>query len=167
MKKIFRFTAILATGVILLSGCAKTGPEGPAGAPGANGYNGNANVIGTINVVLNSSNWVAQGNGWYTTITAPAITQPVVDNGAVIVYEQNGIGWNALPYTYGIISRIYQFQLNTVYVTWANTDNSVTTNPGNQTYRIVAITASGLKQHPNVDLNNYEAVKAAYGLKEK
>jgi len=37
-------------------------------------------------------------------------------------------------------------------------------NPGNQTFKIVAIAASGLMKNPNLDYNNYQKVKEAFNL---
>jgi hypothetical protein len=177
MKKAFLSFAILA--MILLVSCTKPGPIGPTGPAGTNGtngaagtagtagtngtngtngVNGNANVIGTNTVALNSGNWSASGSIFEATITAPAITQAIVDKGAVIVYEQFGSYWVALPYTVGKLSVVYYFTLNTVKIDYAYNDNSQTPNPGNKTYRIVAISSSVAAANPNVDWKNYEEV---------
>jgi hypothetical protein len=159
MKKVFFSIAFLA--MILLSSCTKPGPEGPvgkAGTNGTNGTNGNANVIGTNTLALTSSSWTASGKFFYAGITATAITQAIVDKGVVMVYEQFGSSWTALPYTFGILSRSFDFTLNSVRIYYQNTDNSQTTNPGNQTYRIVAISSSVAAANPNVNWGNYEEV---------
>ena len=163
MKKVLFSFAILA--MMFLVSCTKpgpTGPEGPAGTNGTNGINGtngNANVIGTNTVALNSGNWSAIGSNFEATITAPAITQAIVDKGAVMVYEQFGSYWVSLPYTIGKLSVVYYFTLNTVKIDYVYNDNSQTPNPGNKTYRIVAISASAMLAHPNINWTNYEEVK--------
>lgn len=182
MKKTLFCFAILA--MILLSSCSKpevgatgpqgatgpagaqgntgpAGPQGPAGTNGTNGtngVNGNANVIGTNTVALNSGNWTASGKFFYAGITTTAITQAIVDKGVVMVYEQSGSYWYPLPFTAGILSKYFDFTLNTVYIFYQNTDISQTTNPGNQTYRIVAISSTVAEANPNVNWGNYEEV---------
>ena len=180
MKKTFLSFAILA--MILLVSCTKPGPIGPIGPAGTNGkdgtagtngtngaagtngtngtngVNGNANVIGTTTVALNSGSWTASGSAFIVTITATAITQAIVDKGAVMVYEQSASFWRALPYTSGVVSKYFFFTLNSVSVVYQNTDGSQTTNPGNQTYRIVAISSSFAAANPNVNWGNYEEV---------
>lgn len=171
MKKALFGFAILA--MMFLSSCTKpeVGPIGPAGTAGTNGkdgtagtngtngINGNANVIGTNTVALNSGSWTASGNAFYAVFTTTAITQAIMDKGVVMVYEQSASLWRALPYTSGIVSKFFSFTLNTVYLYYQNTDGSQTTNPGNQTYRIVAISASVAKAYPNMNWGNYEEVK--------
>ena len=76
-----------------------------------------------------------------------------------MVYEQFGSYWVALPYTIGKLSVVYYFTLNTVKIDYVYNDNSQTPNPGNKTYRIVAISASAMLAHPNINWTNYEEVK--------
>jgi len=178
MKKAFLSFAILA--MIFLVSCTKPGPEGPQGPAGTNGTNGaagtngingtdgtngtngidgNANVVGTSTVALNSGSWsLTSGQFYMATLTTTAITQDIVDKGVVIVYEQSATYWRALPYTSGIVSKFFIFTLNEVTVAWQNTDGSLTANPGNQTYRVVAISASVAAANPNVNWGNYEEV---------
>lgn len=184
MKKTFLSFAILA--MILLVSCTKPGPIGPQGTAGTNGtngkdgtagtngtngtdgtngINGNANVIGTNTVALNSGSWTASGSYFVATFSTTAITQAIVDKGAVMVYEQSASFWRALPYTSGIVSKFFYFTLNSVSVVYQNTDGSQTTNPGNQTYRIVAISSSVAMANPNVNWGNYEEVKTILNLK--
>ena len=177
MKKAFLSFAILA---MILFSCTKPGPTGPtgpagtngttgpagtngtngaAGTNGTNGVNGNANVYGGNTVTTNSGSWTASGSAFIVTITSPAITQAIVDKGLVMVYEQSASFWLALPCTTsGIISKFFYFTLNSVSVVYQNTDGSQTTNPGNQSYRIVAISSSVAAANPNVNWGNYEEV---------
>jgi len=181
MKKAFLSFAILA---MILFSCTKPGPIGPtgpagtngtngaagtagtngtngaAGTNGTNGVNGNANVYGGNTVTTNSGSWTLSTNGQYydVTITSTAITQAIVDKGLVMVYEQSASFWRALPYTSGIVSKFFYFTLNSVSVVYQNTDGSQTTNPGNQSYRIVAISSSVAAANPNVNWGNYEEV---------
>jgi hypothetical protein len=181
MKKAFLSFAILA---MILFSCTKPevgpiGPIGPAGTNGkdgiagtngtngaagtngtngTNGVNGNANVIGTATVALTSGSWTASSKAFYVILNVPAVTQAIVDKGVVLVYEQFGSSWVALPYTGGIASRYFMFALNYVTIFYQNTDGSQTTNPGNLTYRVVAISSSVAAANPNVNWGNYEEV---------
>ena len=161
-KSILLVLPIIA--VMLTSNGCKKGDTGPQGPPGTNGVDSNTNVVGTNAITLNSGNWTANGKYFYATLYTLAITQAIVDRGAVLVYEQNGSSWTALPYTFGILSRSFQFELNTVYIFYQNTDGSQTDNPGNQTYRIVAISSSNSIANPYVDWESYEEVKRVFNL---
>lgn len=166
--KIFLPLAIVFA--ILFTQCTKEGPAGPqgtAGNNGTNGTNGNANVTGSTTVTTNSASWTAISTwGFSAIINLGAIDQDIVDKGAVMVYEQLGTGWLALPYTYGKVSRSYLFSPGMVKIYIQNTDGSTATNPGAITYRIVVISASNRMAHPNVDYTNYEEVKMVFGLKD-
>src|SRR5450759_342988 len=117
MKKAFLSFAILA---MILFSCTKPGPIGPTGPAGTNGTNGaagtagtagtngtngtngtdgNANINGTNTVALNSGSWIANVSSFVATFSTTAITQAIVDNGAVMVYEQSASFWLALPCT--------------------------------------------------------------------
>jgi hypothetical protein len=91
MKRISYLTAVIA--VVSLFGCTKQGPAGPAGPPGAQG---NANVQ---SFVFPAQSFTANE---VITFAVPAITQLVIDSGAVVVYARltNGSetdGWTELP----------------------------------------------------------------------
>ena len=160
MKKVKQIGLIMLIGIstVLINGCAKDGATGPAGK------DGNANVSGSTSVT--TSSWTLTGGIIYsTTITWTPITQAIADKGVVMVYEQVGSsGWNALPYTLATVSRTFSFGAGFVNVMYTNTDGSAPSNPGTQTYRVVAIAASGLSTHPNVNWKNYQEVKTAFGL---
>lgn len=152
----------------MINGCAKdgaTGPAGIAGTAGTNGTNGNANVIGSNSVT--TSNWTLNSGMYSTTLTSSAITQAIVDKGIVMVYESNGIGgWYALPYSFLGEENAFGFDVGSVTIDISQTDGSAPTNPGSRTYRIVAISASNLIAHPNVDYKNYQLVKTTFGLQD-
>lgn len=156
-KTIFFVMVILATTFI---SCKKgdTGPQGTAG------IDGNADVFGTNDITLNSSDWVANETYFYADITSPEITQAIIDHGVVIVYEKSELFWNALPYTWGIISVSFDFGLKTVGIYYNNNDGSQTINPGTKTFRIVSISASNAKAYSNIDWKNYDSVKKTFNL---
>jgi hypothetical protein len=156
--------SLIIFGIALISivGCTKEGPTGPAGA------NGNANVVSST---ISSSNWVFNSPSWSNTFTYPAITQDIIDKGAVLVYLKNGQAYSQLPLTI-FQSASYSTSLEVasfpggVKIFWTDSDLTQPNNPGNKEFKIVVIAASGLAQNPNLDFENYDAVKRAYNLRE-
>jgi len=142
--------------VLLAQGA--TGAAGTNGTNGTTAFNGNANVIGTATVALTSSNWFLSSNSqyYYSTLTTTVITQAIVDKGAVWSTNKVELRGGHYHTPSGIVSKFFTFSLNTVNVFYQNTDASTTANPGNQTYRIVAISASVAMANPNV---NWEIMK--------
>jgi len=162
MKKIF----LVLMASAFLMGCTKEGKQGEPGAAGkngTNGTNGNANVVGTQTVAANSGNWNAVGGAYFIELSVNGLSQEILDKGAVLCYEQNGSIWNALPYSYGNLTRTYTFELNKVTIFYQN-QSGTTANPGNKTFRLVLIAASG--KIVNIDWNNYYEVKGAFNLPE-
>ncbi|MFT3936958.1 MAG: collagen-like protein [Chitinophagaceae bacterium] len=87
--------AVVCSLIFLLNSCKKgdpgpagaTGPAGPTGATGVAGPTGTANVI--------YSNWAnltfsGSGTNWGASITAPGVTQAILDKGVVKTYFQYG-----------------------------------------------------------------------------
>lgn len=153
---------VFALAVLTFGACTKA----KDGAPGAQGPEGNANVIGSNTVT--TSNWTLNsGIMYYTTLTSSNITQAIVDKGVVLVYEGDGSGgYFALPYTFGIESSTFDFDLGFVNIYITNTDASTPANPGSRTYRIVTITSRAMIAHTDVDFKNYVSVKKAFNLKD-
>ena len=81
--------------VFLLSNCKKgdtgpagaTGPAGPTGATGASGPTGTANVIYSAWAAVT---FTGSGTSWSGLITAPGVTQAIMDKGVVKTYFQFG-----------------------------------------------------------------------------
>lgn len=71
-----------------------------------------------------------------------------------MVYEKFGSSWQCMPYTVGLTEIDFTFAVGTLKICSHNTDNSNSTNPGMQTYRLVTISSSSLINHPNVDFKN-------------
>lgn len=171
MKKVKQigFIMLVCISTTMINGCAKDGATGPQGTPGTNGTNGvdgNANVVGSNTISITSSDWSLASSFYSTSFTSVAITQAIVNNGAVMVYEKLGNSWQCMPYTTGLNERDFTFSVGAFKIWSHNTDDSIPTNPGPQTYRIVAISASGLIANPNVDLKNYQVVKMTFGLSD-
>lgn len=162
-----KIKSLLAICIIALSliGCTKEGAQGPAGKDGTNG---NANVVSSS---ITSSSWVYNNPSWEIAFSYAAITQDIIDRGAVLVYMKVGSAYNQIPITFypaNNYSRTYDISSNVGSVTIYCTDSDLTqpTNPGIQTFKIVVISASQLIKNPNVDLNNYSIVKQAFQLQD-
>ena len=169
--KIIKFITIglLIAGATSLSSCEKEGSVGPAGKDGidgSDGSDGNANVVSST---ITSSSWAYSNPSWVISFTYPAITQSIIDEGAVLVYIKVGNGYTQLPLTiyqspnYSTSIEVSTF-VGGLSLFWTDSDLIQPTNPGEHTFKVVVIAASGLIQNPNVDLGNYEEVKDAFNL---
>ncbi|MDF3026959.1 MAG: hypothetical protein K0S23_1266 [Fluviicola sp.] len=167
MKKIGTIMLGLLVVTTFLGACKKkevVGPTGPAGAAG------NANVK-SFTVATVAADWTGdQVAGYSITLSVPIITADIVATGAVMCYLEYGGTTYALPYSYlygGGYTRhmLFNYELGTLTVDRVD-DDGLTVNPGSSSTKIkvVAISSTGLIQHPNVDLTNYEEVKQAFNL---
>lgn len=178
MKRI-KLSTTLILGIIvaftsIATSCKKAekGDTGPQGSPGVNGTNGNANVK-TMTVTVTAVNWTLSSTGGIqtTVITNTNITQDIVDHGAVMVYLIDGTQNSALPLTmyptsgYSINMQ-HVSALNTVTISVQRNDLVAAANPGSLTFKVVTLAASARLSNPNLDLNNFEAVKQAFKLEE-
>ncbi len=159
MKNLIK-TCILISGLLFNSCIGEQGPQGPAGK------DGNANVQSSS---LTTSSWSYLSPDWYINFTYAAITQDILDKGAVLVYVQSGSNYFQLPYTFypsSTYSRTYTFKhyLGGLSVIVTDSDLTQPANPGLLTFKVVVIASSALAKHPNVDLNNYNEVKKTFEL---
>lgn len=166
ISKIFSTTMIV--GLLVFSTSCKKGDTGPAGAAGTAGTNGNANVVSSS---ITTSAWTYVSPSWEMAFTYSAITQDILDNGAVLVYAKQGSNYYQLPYTFypaSTYSRTYTFvqYLGGMKVFVTDSDLTQPVNPGSLTYKVVVIAASQIKANPNVNLDNYEEVKAAFNIQD-
>ena len=167
--------AILMVMFILLDACkaekGDVGPIGPAGANGANGATGavgGTGATGTANVIY--SDWISVTfTGSLTscagTITAPKLTQEILDKGLVQTYFKN---------TIGLVNSLNFYQPNgaTPFTLWAyNTVgkinmNGANFNPSSPTYlyRYILVPGGVGARRSAVDYADYEAVKKYYNL---
>ncbi len=164
MKTTIKSIIVIALTAAIFSGCKKE--PGPAGT---NGTNGNANVVsGTV--TINSSSWGYSAPSYYGDITYSAITQSIIDKGAVLVYLSNGSGgYSQLPltiYPSSTYSETYQVvnALGSVRIYITDSDLTAPAAPSTKTFKIVVIAAALIKQH--VNYKDYSEVKAAYDLKD-
>ena len=164
--KIIKLVTIgfLIAGATTFSNCEKVTVTGPAGE---DGKDGNANVVSSS---ITSGSWSFVSPSWSQSFTYSAITQDILNNGAVLVYVASGVNYYQLPYTFyptSSYSRTYNYVHYLgglkVYVTDSDLN---TPEPGTLKFKVVVIEASGLMKNPNVDLNNYQEVKKAFNLKD-
>jgi hypothetical protein len=144
----------------------KKGDTGPAGTNGTNGTNGNANVVSST---VTTSGWSYNAPSWKVSFTYAAITQAVIDKGAVLVYAKVGNAYNQLPLTFypaATYSSTWEVStyLGGIDVIATDSDLTQPANPGSWTFKIVVMTASARLAHPNLNLKNYNEVKQAFNL---
>ena len=171
------FAAILMVGTVFTACSGEDGAVGPAGA------DGNANVNSSTFSVM-SADW-STGGIKRDTLSVPAITRDVVMSGMVQVFQTSSMNsdslvWGALPYSYLIALSVNgqtvvtetiiqaEYNVGEVYLTATNDRGFNITNsatyPGDRQFKVVVIPSSS--KIDGVNLNNYEEVKAVYGIKE-
>jgi PBP1b-binding outer membrane lipoprotein LpoB len=97
------------------------------------------------------------------TINDAAITQTAFNSGAVLVYIQptsNTTSWTTVPLVSGTL------QLNVV-INVGSITLVANTAPSTLNVKIVVVPPGARKANPNVNLHNYEEVKAVFHLKDK
>jgi len=166
-RSIIRTTLLLATSItVSVTGCKSgkdgaVGPQGEIGLQGPKGDPGSANVIYSpwITTTFTGSGTLYTGN-----ITAPKITQEMLDKADIRMYWNEGGRVLSLPYAevfgttaYTVHQRIYvgRIELRASY--------ALTT----QQFRYVIIPGgvpSGRAASAGVDRSDYQAVKAYYGI---
>ena len=153
---------VLLVTMTIFSSCKKEGPAGPAGK------DGNANVVSST---ITSSSWAYTEPSWAITFTDPAITQEIINSGAVLVYIKVGDNYTQLPLTFYLSSSYSStIEVSTfvggLSLFWTDSDLVQPNNPGSQTFKVVVIAGSGMIQNPNVDYSNYEEVKSKFNLED-
>ena len=162
MKK--RTLLILAASLIVTFSSCEKGDTGPAGPQGPAGPTGNANVIGTNTIT--PSNWILSGAFYKVDLTAPAITQDIVDVGIVMVFKSYSDGWSPLPDINGINTTTYDFETGLIHIYNSNSDGTTPTNPGGATFRVVIISSSKVRNNPGVNWHDYKTIKQVFNLND-
>jgi len=112
------------------------------------------------------ASWTYSAPSYYGDISNSAITQDVLDNGAVLVYlNASNNNWNQLPltiYTSSSFSSTLQVSnsLGNVRIFWTDSDLTQPSTPPSLTFKVVVLTPKILSENPDLDLNNYEEVKS-------
>jgi hypothetical protein len=158
--------ALMVLSVVTVT--TNVGCKGKDGAPGATGPQGNANVSSTT---ITSSSWTYSAPSWGMNLSFGAITQSIIDNGAVLVYVKTGNAFNQVPLTlYTSASYSSTIEVSTyaggVTLIWTDSDLTQPNNPGSLTVKIVAIASRSMMAHTNVNFDDYNQVKNAFNLKD-
>lgn len=165
---------LIGIAVACLSLVACSGDDGDQGPAGPAGVNGNANVQGYSYTIL-TTDW----SGGNATVNIPELSKEIAENGQVAVYwttqaiGTDSIRWNPLPYrfvanlggTNAFVTIQNSFQVGSVTVSARASNNAGVNFGANSSLRVVLIPSSNLVEE--IDLNDYEAVKSVYGLKEE
>ncbi|MBL7825189.1 MAG: hypothetical protein JNJ57_01070 [Saprospiraceae bacterium] len=172
MKHLFLF--LLTAGLSLMLSCkGDQGDQGLPGRDGVDGKDGNANVKSYTKRV-EANQWEIVGTlGSSIVIPTNIITQDIVDQGMVAVYFKDDVvgEWIAWPYTVTLpppinitSSYLYVVQLGQVELINYRSDLSPSGQSG--FVRIVAISADGKVQNPDLDWNDFHAVEKRFNLYE-
>lgn len=168
MKAIRLLGALLVLST--LGGCIIEESVGPQGPPG------NANVF-TLNMAFDLDQASFNGSVASVQYDVPDLTVSVVDEGAILLFFRDQGTWTAMPYTFGVesadlpavdytISLGFGYEVGFLEVFYeASTDAVDLAALPDRDLKLVVIDGFGFgKRH--VDLTNWEAVKAAYGLSD-
>jgi hypothetical protein len=191
-KNLITFQGILLIAcMLLIASCSKTGPAGAtgpagvAGPTGAQGPTGATGTTGTANVIysawLNVSFVGSDSASWQAQISAPKLTDSILNTGSMKVYfnygsdSANSALVFALPLdgNLGMIAEPYfETQLITII---AASDLSSYTDNGNHYYQYryilipggtTALPSSVNAGKTNINWNDYNQVKKFLGLKD-
>lgn len=141
------------------------GTNGTNGQDGQDGQDGNANVKSQI-VSVTSSDWIITSNIAYFDTPVAIITSSIANSGSVQVFMESSTQagtWLNMPsiqYASGYFST-FNFIYGTGVIRIFKNDSDLSTpiNPGNRTFRIVAIASSARAANPNVDWRDYSQVE--------
>lgn len=162
MKKIFQIQAILFLGIFSLifnTGCKKESTS-------------EATKVTAHTYTVNS--WAFDSPNYYTDLDVPELTSDNLNSAAVMVYYSVSQGvWISVPNTvYGTLHDYHMgflTSVNRVEVTWFYDGTSNGSDPN--TYystsvmcKVVVIPSSQRNANPDIDLTDYEQVKARFHL---
>ncbi len=181
ITKLLSFAIVMAM-FILLDACkaekGDTGPIGPMGINGTNGATGATGAVGgtgatgatgaTGTANVSYSDWVnvtfvGSGSSYITNVTAPKLTQDILDKGDVHIYWKIGSSIYYIPYSQTIGTTTYTlFQILTVGNIKITASYAVTSATQIRYVIIPGGIAGG--RRAAVDYADYEAVKKYYNL---
>ena len=171
-------TSILgALMMIFMVGCESTiVEEGPPGPPGPRGADGNANVF-SVNFDFSMLDAIFNGKVASVQYDVPGITPSVVDDGAVLVFFREQGTWTALPYTFGydnpdiqavdfVVTFGFGYDDGFLEVFYEASAEGVSLEnmPDREMKAVIVDGFPAAKA--SIDLTDYEAVKAFFGLKD-
>lgn len=160
MKNTFILTiAILTIGGTVMTSCKKHVTEHEENFPHSN--------VKSLEVTVAQNEWIGDGGGYEVTRTLSILSSEIATNGAVMCYWKTNGEYFAMPLTYssGTYVSHMLFTHSSSTVTFISyDDDNLSPNPGLQTFKVVAISHTGMIQNPNLDLTDYKAVKKAFHL---
>ncbi len=121
------------------------------------------------------SNWQSTGQQWFAEVSYSAITQDIINRGAVLVYMQVSSGaYNQVPLTFYTNSSYSTTIEVSTYVGgltlfWTDSDLIQPGNPGTQRAKVVVIPAGPLEEwvHQNPEeLQHFKEASKALGLEK-
>lgn len=184
MNTLLTRTLVLTCIVVVAGACeidrSSVGPPGPPGPPGRDG---NANVF---SLPFDFSLEDAAFTPYVASLSydVPDLTPSVVDEGAVLVYFRDAEGtWSALPFTFGFeapdepvvdytvtFGYAYEVDRLDVFLEASTSDDVVwgyIFEDFGGVFEMKAVVIDGFPAaKADVDLRDYEAVKAYFGLDE-
>ncbi len=122
-----------------------------------------------IVVDIMPEDWITDDDGlsYRTSFDVPELDDNIFDHGAVIVYLSFQDGqYEALPEVYDGISYGALHGTGAITVDLHAVDGSKISPPGVEVFgKVVLIDARALKAHPDVNLQDYDAVRSVFRLR--
>ena len=134
--------------------------------------------VHALEFVFSMNDAVFNGDVASVQFGVPSVTPIVVDQGAVLAYYREQGTWTAMPYTFAdespdlpavdyTITMGYAYDDGLVEVFYeASTPEAPIELQPDRRVKVVIIDNLNFSSAANLDLNNYEAVKAEFGLKD-
>ena len=157
--------------------CIASGCDGVEGPPGREGLPGRDAVVFANEFVFSMADAQFDGPVASVAYDVPDITPAVVDGGAVLVFFREQGTWTAMPYTFaeesGNLPAVdftitlgygYDDALLEVFYEASTDEIDLSTQP-DRTMKLVIIEGFPPSK-AGVDLTDYQAVKAYYGLQD-
>jgi hypothetical protein len=164
---LFTALALSASGCIIEE---SVGPEGPMGPPG------NANVFSLgFDFILDDA--VINGTVASVQYEVPDLTASVVDDGAVLMFFRDQGTWTAMPYTFGVesqdlpavdytISLGFGYEVGFLEVFYEASTEAVNLGQLPDREMKLVVIDGWYYGKRSIDLSDWEAVKAAFGLSD-
>ena len=171
------FTVAIGLFILMGSGCkGSDGPVGPMGPPGEDAVISTA----TFTFDMDQASFNEAGDVASAQFDVPSITRSVVDNGLVMVYFREFDTWTAMPFTYGVESSSLEAVDYTISMGFAyeydnggfvevfyeaSTPEAPLEAQPDRLMKAVVIDGYPVSK-AGLDLTDYEAVKAYFGLED-
>jgi len=158
LNKVLNKSVIYLLATLILTNCAKTGPQGEKGEAGKDG---NANVRSSLsaNLLWTYNTTTAR---YETLINNTAITQEILDRGTVMVAAETSVGnWLQMPFSIASGPNLslyfnYEYFLNGVRLSIQNSNYDNSLSPVN-TLRFKVTVMSGTAR-PGKEVNQSTAI---------